>query len=117
MFKVNKFRPFQISCGLLPGYDARKKQYGFDYATECIGLWIARRVQEDKKVVVGTILPGALVYPWKNSLGYQVEDSFQYRGMVREDASDEEAEEMLKDTELVLVDPVILVVGDNAFAE
>jgi hypothetical protein len=97
IFSNKKSRPFQISCGLLPGYIASDNQYTLEDATKCIGSWMSKRVQEDKKIAVGTILAGTFVYPMENSKGYQTEDSFQYRGIIREDTSDEEAEEMLKD--------------------
>jgi hypothetical protein len=97
IFSNKKPRPFQISCGLLPGYNLSEKPYSLEDATQCIGSWMARRVHEDKKIAVGTILAGKFVYPIENSQGYQTEDSFRYQGMIREDASDEEAEEMLKD--------------------
>lgn len=92
------YRPFVISCGLLPGYDTDNEMQSMDKAQQSIGNWMVHRLQEDKKIAVGAILQGAFIYPVNDAdIGYQVEGAFHYRGMIRDDASDDEAEEMLKD--------------------
>lgn len=52
-----------------------------------------------KKVAVGTLFEGQFVYPWieGTDVSSRYEPAFHYKGMIREDASDEEALEMLAD--------------------
>lgn len=102
-FTKKSSRPFNISCGLLPGYDTNNETQGINKAQQCIGNWMVQRLHEGKKIVVGTLLPGEFIYPANDpSVGYQVERAFHYRGMIRDDASEEEAEEMLKDLARIL---------------
>ena len=56
-------------------------------------------MREGKKVAVGTLLEGQFVYPWieGQNVSSRYEPALHYKGMIREDASDEEAEEMLAD--------------------
>lgn len=102
-FTNKSSRPFNISCGLLPGYDTSNETQDMDKAQQCIGNWMVQRLHEGKRIAVGTLLPGEFIYPANDSAaGYQVEGAFHYRGMIRDDASEEEAEEMLKDLAKVL---------------
>ena len=94
-----QYRPFQISCGLREGYDLSSVVYTVVDARTIIQNWLEKRVRENKKVAVGTLLEGEFVYPWTEgqSISSRYENAFQYKGMIREDASDEEALEMLED--------------------
>ena len=68
-------------------------------ARTVIQNWLERRMREGKKVAVGTLLEGQFVYPWieGQNVSSRYEPALHYKGMIREDASDEEAEEMLAD--------------------
>lgn len=59
-------------------------------------------MHEEKKLVAGTLLRGEFIYPWveKELMSSSYEPSFQYVGMVREDATDEEGIEMLENLAL-----------------
>ena len=61
--------------------------------------WLEKRMKSGKKVAVGTLLEGQFIYPWVESqnISSRYESAFHYKGMIREDASDEEAIEMLED--------------------
>lgn len=61
--------------------------------------WLEKRTRDGKKVAVGTLLEGEFVYPWVEgqNVSSRYEPAFHYKGMIREDASDEEAIEMLAD--------------------
>lgn len=93
------YRPFQISCGLRQGYDVSNKVHDSSDALAIIQRWIERRMRDGKKIVAGTFLEGKFVYPWVDGQEFSSrhEPAFHYKGMVREDASDEEAIEMLTD--------------------
>lgn len=56
-------------------------------------------MKSDKKVAVGTLIKGQFIYPWveKQNISSRYEPAFHYKGMIREDATDEEAVEMLED--------------------
>jgi hypothetical protein len=94
-----QYRPFQISCGLREGYDLSSAVHTIADARAVIQNWLERRMKEDKKVAVGTLLEGQFVYPWVEgqNISSKYEPAFHYKGMIREDASDEEAKEMLAD--------------------
>ncbi|HEY9585612.1 MAG TPA: hypothetical protein VJJ02_03435 [Candidatus Paceibacterota bacterium] len=94
-----QYRPFQISCGLREGYDLSNTVHTITDARTVIQNWLERRMREGKKVAVGTLLEGQFVYPWieGQNVSSRYEPALHYKGMIREDASDEEAEEMLAD--------------------
>lgn len=94
-----QYRPFQVSCGLREGYDLSSHVHTLTDARTVIQNWLEKRTKEGKKVVVGTLLEGQFIYPWVEgqNISSRHEPSFQYKGMIREDASDEEAVEMLAD--------------------
>ena len=94
-----QYRPFQISCGLKEGYDLSSTVHTIADARFVIQNWLERRMKESKKVAVGTLLEGQFIYPWieGQNVSSRYEPAFHYKGMIREDASDEEAEEMLAD--------------------
>src|SRR3989344_7536896 len=94
-----QYRPFQISCGLREGYDLSSTVHTITDARIVIQNWPERRMKKGKKVAVGTLLEGQFVYPWieGQNISSRYEPAFHYKGMIREDASDEEAEEMLAD--------------------
>jgi len=93
------YRPFQISCGLRESYDQSSTVHSTEDARGIIQAWLEKRMQEGKKVAVGTILEGEFIYPWVENevVSSRYEPAFHYKGMIREDASDEEAREMLED--------------------
>ncbi len=93
-----KYRPFQISCGLKEGYDLAGVEHTVEDAQRIIANWLEKRLRENRKVAVGTLLTGAFVYPWVDgsSISSRYEASFQYNGIIREDATDAEALEMLE---------------------
>jgi hypothetical protein len=93
------YRPFQISCGLREGYDLGGPVHTLVDARSVIQNWLERRTKTGKKVAVGTLLEGQFIYPWVEgpNVSSQHEPAFHYKGMIREDASDEEAQEMLAD--------------------
>ncbi len=94
------YRPFQISCGLMEGYDAETAtSHTIEEASVIIQNWIRDRVVSNKKVVAGTLIEGQFIYPINKNqnLSAQIEPSFHYKGIVREDTSDEEALELLED--------------------
>ena len=94
-----QYRPFQISCGLREGYDPGSITHTTAETLSVIQDWLERRTKEGKKVAVGTLLEGQFVYPWTEgeNVTSRHEPAFHYKGMIREDASDEEALEMLED--------------------
>ena len=94
-----QYRPFQISCGLREGYDLSSTVHTIADARAIIQNWLEGRTKEGKKVAVGTLLEGQFVYPWieGQNVSSRYEPAFHYKGMIREDASDEEAKEMLAD--------------------
>lgn len=93
------YRPFQISCGLREGYDQSSAVHSIENARSIIQAWLEKRMKEDKKIAVGMILEGEFVYPWVENevVSSSYEPAFHYKGMIREDASDEEVREMLED--------------------
>ena len=94
-----QFRPFQISCGLREGYDISSRVHTGADAGMIIQNWLEKRTKAGKKVAVGTLLEGHFIYPLieGENISSRYEPAFHYKGMVREDASDVEAEEMLFD--------------------
>ena len=97
--KKKKYRPFQISCGLREGYDLASPIHTIADARAVIQDWLERRTKSGKKVAVGTLLEGQFIYPWieGQNISSRYEPAFHYKGMIRKDASDEEAVEMLED--------------------
>lgn len=91
------YRPFQISCGLREGYDLSATQHTLDEARTIIQNWIEQRLTDNKKVAVGSLITAQYIYPVTEDekISSSFEPAFHYKGMIREDASDEEAEEML----------------------
>lgn len=94
-----KNRPFQISCGLREGYDLASPVHTIADARAVIQDWLEKRMKSGKKVAVGTLLEGQFIYPWVEgqNISSRYEPAFHYKGMIREDTSDEEAVEMLED--------------------
>lgn len=94
-----QYRPFQISCGLREGYDLASPVRTLANARTVIQDWLEKRMRAGKKVAVGTLLEGQFIYPWveDQNISSRYESAFHYKGMIREDASDEEAIEMLED--------------------
>ncbi len=94
-----KTRPFQISCGLREGYDLTSLVHQIEEVRNNIGRWFKKRLSEGKKIAVGTLLQGEFIYPWNEGaeIQFRYEPAFHYKGMIREDASDEEADEILED--------------------
>lgn len=94
-----QYRPFQISCGLREGYDLSGRVHTITDARMSIGSWLEERTKDGKKVAVGTLLEGQFIYPWieGEEVSSRYEPAFHYKGMIREDATDEEAVEMLSD--------------------
>lgn len=94
-----KYRPFQISCGLREAYDLTSPVHTIADARTVIQDWLEGRTKSGKKVAVGTLLEGQFIYPWieGQNISSRYEPAFHYKGMIREDASDEEAIEMLED--------------------
>ena len=93
------YRPFQISCGLREGYDISNRVHTVEEARTVIQNWLERKTRDGKKVAVGSLLEGQFIYPWVEgqNVSSRYEPAFHYKGIVREDASDEEAKEMLAD--------------------
>jgi len=100
------YRPFEISCGLREGYDLKATEHTCVEALACIQEWMERRKREGYKIVAGIFLEGQFIYPWKEgeAVSSRYEPAFNYKGVVREDASDEEAIEMLEDLARALAD-------------
>lgn len=94
-----KYRPFQISCGLREGYDLTNPVHTIADARAVIQDWLEKRMKTGKKVAVGTLFEGQFIYPWieGQNISSRYELAFHYKGIIREDASDEEAIEMLED--------------------
>lgn len=94
-----QYRPFQISCGLREGYDLISPVHTIADARAVIQDWLEKRMKSGKKVAVGTLLEGQFIYPWieGQNISSRYEPAFHYKGIIREDASDEEAIEMLED--------------------
>lgn len=94
-----QYRPFQISCGLREGYDLASPVHTIAEARAVIRGWLEKRTKAGKKVAVGTLLEGQFIYPWieNQNISSRCEPAFHYKGMIREDASDEEAIEVLED--------------------
>ena len=94
-----QYRPFQISCGLREGYDLSSRVHTLTDARIIIQYWLEKRTRGDKKVAIGTLFEGQFVYPWieGENIYSRYEPAVHYKGMIREDASDEEAQEMLAD--------------------
>jgi len=94
-----QYRPFLISCGLREGYDLSSRVHTITDARTVIQSWLEKRTKDNKKVAVGTLLDGQFIYPWieGQNISSKYEPAFHYKGMIREDASDEEAMEMLAD--------------------
>lgn len=92
-----KYRPFQISCGLREGYNLDSTVHTIADARVVIQDWLEMRMKSGKKVAVGTLLEGQFIYPWVEgqNISSRYEPAFHYKGMIREDSSDEEAIEML----------------------
>ena len=67
-------------------------------ARNIIQGWLERRMAENKKVAVGTLLEGQFIYPWVEGekISSRYEPAFHYKGIIREDAADEEALEILE---------------------
>lgn len=93
------YRPFQISCGLREGYELSNKVHKIETARDIIQKWIEERMKNDKKIAVGSLMEGQFIYPLieDKKISSMHEPSFHYKGMIREDASYEEALEMLED--------------------
>ncbi|MEK6558161.1 MAG: hypothetical protein AABZ14_07680 [Candidatus Margulisiibacteriota bacterium] len=68
-------------------------------ARAVIQSWLEKSMKKGKKVAVGTLLEGQFIYPWieGKDISSRYEPAFHYKGMMREDASDEEAVEVLED--------------------
>jgi hypothetical protein len=94
-----KYRPFQISCGLKEGYSLDSPVHTIADARAVIKDWLEKRAKFGKKVAVGTLIEGQFIYPWTEGqeISSRHEPAFHYKGMIREDASEEEALEMLED--------------------
>lgn len=94
-----QYRPFQISCGLREGYELTNPMHTFEDVRTVIQNWLEKRIKDEKKVAVGTLLEGQFIYPWVEGqiISSRYEPAFHYKGMIREDASNEEAVEMLED--------------------
>lgn len=94
-----QYRPFQISCGLREGYDLSSRVQTATEARIVIQNWLEERIKGGKKVAVGTLFEGQFIYPWveDQNVSSRYEPAFHYKGIIREDASDEEAVEMLQD--------------------
>lgn len=93
------YRPFRISCGLHEGYEQSNKTHTISEAREIISQWIEGRLRDTKKILVGTLFKGEYIYPLtkENAITTGCEPAFYYQGVVREDASSEDALEMLED--------------------
>lgn len=100
-----QYRPFQISCGLKEGYDLSAIIHTIVDARTTIQNWLERRMREGNKVAVGTLIEGQFIYPWveDQNISSRCEPAFHYKGIVREDASDEEALEMLENLAMELI--------------
>ena len=81
------------------GYDLSSRVHTITDARTVIQSWLEKRTKDNKKVAVGTLLDGQFIYPWieGQNISSKYEPAFHYKGMIREDASDEEAMEMLAD--------------------
>jgi hypothetical protein len=93
------YRPFQISCGLREGYAQSSTVHTIEEAQTVVRQWIERRLNGGKKIVAGMITEGEFLYPMIEGgvISSQHEPAFRYQGVVREDANDDEAIEMLHD--------------------
>ncbi|PIR66521.1 MAG: hypothetical protein COU51_03200 [Parcubacteria group bacterium CG10_big_fil_rev_8_21_14_0_10_36_14] len=96
--KKKKYRPFKISCGLKEGYGASAKIHTITEVRKLIQKWIEERIKSGEKVVVGTLFKGQFIYPWieGKKISSKYEPAFHYKGIIRDDASDKEAIEMLE---------------------
>lgn len=94
-----QYRPFKISCGLREGYDLPSREHTIIDARIIIQNWLEDRMKSGKKVAVGTLLEGQFIYPWVEgqNVSSRFEPAFHYEGIIREDASDKEAKELLND--------------------
>ncbi len=93
------YRPFQISGGLREGYDLVSPVHTITDARNVIQDWLEKRIRAGEKVVVGTLLEGQFIYPWVDgkNISSRYEPAFHYKGIIREDAPDKEAIEILED--------------------
>ncbi|MCX6715230.1 MAG: hypothetical protein NTX72_05470 [Candidatus Uhrbacteria bacterium] len=93
------FKPFLVSCGLKEGYESSGRVHTTSDARNIIQRWMETRLKQQKKITAGTLLEGQFIYPQIN--GEEISSTFEpaihYKGIIREDASDEEALEMLED--------------------
>jgi len=94
-----QYRPYYISCGLREGYSTSAITHTLEEARTCIEEWMVKRLKDKKKIVTGILLPGEFIYPLISNEGINSshEPAFHYKGVVREDATDSEAIEMLQD--------------------
>lgn len=83
----------------MEGYGASNSTHTIADARAVLQAWLEKRMKDGKKVAVGTLLEGQFVYPQteKGKISSQHEPAFHYKGMIREDATDDEAREMLAD--------------------
>ena len=100
------FRPFQISCGLQEGYEPSARTHPIEHARTVIQQWMEARLKQSKKIAVGTLIGGEFIYPHiqEGVIATTCEPAFHYKGMMREDATDEEAKELLNDLAHVLAE-------------
>lgn len=99
-----KNRHFRVSCGLREGYEISATEHSFEEVRQVLGTWMTKQMNAGKKIVTGTLLSGDFVYPMGEVGNFQhsSEPAINFVGQVREDASEEDAAEMLTDLANVL---------------